>query len=401
MKKFLLSLSIILFASFNLFAEVDYLCTDGTVIPLYDIYSNATTSSPGEFQKWSISLDTPFYRVKGPINGSDLAALWRASLYGALTEIDLSEAEIVDGIIPDFAFWNETEQLDPSCEHYKYIRLKKIILPQNTKEIGQYAFANAINLEEVVFPDGLMKIDESAFYNCNLKNVVLPSTCINFDGTSQFRHNKNLKKFYMAEGTVTIPPSFVEECCFLEEFVMPSTVRYINDRAFLKCRKLKLLDLSSSLEIIGDLAFWGMDKLEELSFPISLKSIGRKSCEYLTSLQTIYCAAPEPPICQKIDSDEKSLYKPFGTNINYHKNTYQGANIHIPVGSAQKYRKAWGWDYFFLFYETDEFPNASVDNVNMDDSHNIDAIYDLSGRCISNPQNGTLYIHNGKKFIYH
>lgn len=38
----------------------------------------------------------------------------------------------------------------------------------------------------------------------------------------------------------------------------------------------------------------------------------------------------------------------------------------MPVGTAQAYRSAVGWSYFTNFIETDDFSQASVDNVAAD-----------------------------------
>ena len=378
----------------------DYLNNNGAMW-IDDIETSFRSSSAGMLAKKGADYNTRVFTVSGPINEEDLAVLWEASLLGNLVEIDLGEAELEGGIVPDFAFWNESGQVDTQCGHTRYIRLKKIVLPKNCVEIGKYAFANAINLDEVVFPAGLEKIDESAFYNCGIKEVVLPNSCVTFDGTSHFMHNVNLGKMYLPEGIESIPVGFVEECIFLEDIRIPATVKYIGDRAFLKCRSLKSIELPPALETIGDLAFFAVDAMERISFPATLKSLGKRCCEYMTVMRNIYCAASEPPVCEKLDTDTQSVYKPFGVNrINYNKITWEGARIHVPVGSAEKYRKAWGWDYFTNFVETEEFPDAAVEEVIADDDVAARVLYDLHGRQVLNPQEGHLYISEGKTIVY-
>lgn len=400
MNKILLSLAGCFCIAISAGAE-DYLRTDGVVIYLDNISTGINSSYAGHLADVGVDYDTGTFWVSGPVNGSDLAALWRASLRGNLVEIDLGDAEIEGGIIPEFSFWNEAEQTDPDCNHIQYLRLRRIVLPKNTVEIGRYAFANAINLEEVIFPEGLEKIDEGAFYNCGIKEVVLPNSCVALEGASHFAHNVLLEKMYLPEGIDCIPASFVDECICLEDINIPSTVQHIGDRAFLKCRSLKNIELSPVLETIGDLAFWGVDAMEQISFPATLKSLGKKSCEYMTVMRNIYCASPEPPVCEKIEADVNSEYKPFGVNgMNYHKITWEGARVYVPVGSAEKYIKAWGWNYFTHFVETEEFPDASVGEVVADAAANEPVLYDLYGRQVLNPQEGHLYISEGEKTVY-
>lgn len=72
----------------------------------------------------------------------------------------------------------------------------------------------------------------------------------------------------------------------------------------------------------------------------------------------------------------------------------------MPVGSADLYLNAWGWNYFTNFIETDEFPWAGVDDVSVDKVCEDGAIYDLQGRKVLQPVDGHLYIRNGKAIIY-
>ncbi len=276
MRKYLFTLIGCVLVSLSVGAE-DYLRTDGVVIALDDVDTAVNSGHAGKLARTGVDYQTRTLTVTGQINGADLTALWRASLRGNLAEIDLRDAEIEDGVIPDFAFWNESEQTDAACGHTEYLRLRRIVLPKNTVSIGRYAFANALYLDDVVLPDGLEKIDEGAFYNCGLREVALPASCVELEGTSHFMHNVHLAQVQLPEGIEVIPPSFVEECTFLEDINVPTTVRQIGERAFLKCRSLKSIQLSPVLETVGDLAFWGVGAMEEISSPATLKSLGKKS----------------------------------------------------------------------------------------------------------------------------
>ena len=55
--------------------------------------------------------------------------------------------------------------------------IKKIILPQSLKKIGDYAFSKCRELKEILLPDELEEIGNYAFYECNnLEYVRLPRT---------------------------------------------------------------------------------------------------------------------------------------------------------------------------------------------------------------------------------
>lgn len=54
--------------------------------------------------------------------------------------------------------------------------LKKIILPQNVECIGSSCFTGCSELEEIDLPEGLVSIEDNAFYGTRLKSIRIPST---------------------------------------------------------------------------------------------------------------------------------------------------------------------------------------------------------------------------------
>lgn len=102
--------------------------------------------------------------------------------------------------------------------------------------------------------------------------------------------------------------------------------------------------------------------------------------------------ASEPPVCEV--SKLNIGYTPFGGYDS--PSTPNDIPVYVPVGSAEKYRKAWGWDYFTNFIETDDFPTAIYD-VTTEHSDSQSSIYDLNGRKVTDTQKGHIYIINGKK----
>lgn len=55
-------------------------------------------------------------------------------------------------------------------------KLKKVVLPSSIRIIGESAFENCINLEEINFPDGLVRIGKEAFKNTNLISISIPNS---------------------------------------------------------------------------------------------------------------------------------------------------------------------------------------------------------------------------------
>lgn len=399
--------------------------------------------------------------VTGEIDDTDIHTLWDASFNGKLSVINMENATVKNGIIPADAFWDPNEQLYDG--YVSLIHLRRIILPDGIKRIEESAFLLAVNLEEInipsalqyvgafafygcenlktdplVLPEGFERIDENAFTNCwSLENVILPSTIteigesafeqtlvssINLPeglkrigdrafyfcrlkevhipnscqdlGDFLFSSNRDLEKIHLPEGIERIPNRFAYVCINLRQINIPSSVKSIGEEAFLGCQQLAGVELPYGLETVERKAFEYCDALEQLVFPATLKSLEAECCAYMSGLKRIYCLASEPPVCEK--SNLNVGYTPFGGYDS--GGTPRDIPVYVPVGSAEKYRNAWGWDYFTNFIETDDFPTA-INSISISQSRQ-NAVYDLSGRKVASPQSGHIYIINGKKRIF-
>ncbi len=100
-----------------------------------------------------------------------------------------------------------------------------VIIPEDIKEIGNYAFANCVRIENVIVPDSLNAIGGSAFENCgSLTNV-------------DFIKNISVIKPYTFSG-----------CTSLYEIVIPESITQIEDSAF-RNTNIQIVHNYSSLNI--------------------------------------------------------------------------------------------------------------------------------------------------------
>lgn len=407
--------------------------------------------------------------VRGPVNYVDIYTMWRSSFYGKLTVLNLENAEIQDNRLPRNAFWYQEEQYTLGSDIIEAINLRRIILPEGLEEIGEGAFAYAINLEEINFPstlkeiqghiftdcvrlnvnplvipegveeigymafnncksltakvvmpstlkrikggafvgsritecnfpEGLEEIGECAFYANCLKEAILPNTCQSLPGAMHFMLNYELEKVSLPEGIKAIPVDFVADCFELKEFIMPNSVEVIGRSAFGQCTGLHELQLSTSLKSIDREGLYDCKGLTTINFPSSLETLGTQSCENWRSIESIYCEALIPPTC--ISSEINSEWTPFGScSDDVDWGTRRDIPVYVPVGSAELYRNAWGWNFFTNFIEIDNFPYSGTESVSLDTSQQDDTIYDLFGRKVDTIVPGNIYIRNGKKHI--
>ena len=223
--------------------------------------------------------------------------------------VNLKKMEVPEGIetIPASAFANMaslTEITLPST--LKHIEeaafrncsgLPEITLPASLLSIGNYAFRDCIGFTEIELPAKIENISESCFSGCTyLKNVNLPDGlktiqanafaectslqsihlpdsitgmgCKVFDGCkklssvnypmgwdSPFTSCVNLKKMEVPEGIETIPASAFANMASVTDFILPSTLKTIEEKSCANCKEFGWTYFPISINSIADNAF--------------------------------------------------------------------------------------------------------------------------------------------------
>lgn len=156
--------------------------------------------------------------VSGKLNGTDVAVIRDMAREGFLADLDLKNANIVDGGEPYLAF--------PAGAHSYYTA---------NNVIGSFMFVGCEKLESLKLPSSVKRIESSAIYNNrNLKEIVLPSLC-EYIGNNAIYWCDSLK-------TVTIP----------------ANVSYIGFGNFQYCRSfqgVKVDPLNKNYKSVGGMLF--------------------------------------------------------------------------------------------------------------------------------------------------
>lgn len=101
-----------------------------------------------------------------------------------------------------------------------------------TSVIGEWAFADNDDLEEVILPEGIVMIDTGAFEGCNtLLRVELPDSLL-IIGDMAFYYCTGLTGVELPPHLYAIGPSAFVDCWKLTSIDIPETVRYIGSEAF-------------------------------------------------------------------------------------------------------------------------------------------------------------------------
>ncbi len=140
--------------------------------------------------------------------------------------------------------------------------IKKLVIPESVKSLGNKMCYGAKNLEEVVLPNNLTVIPDYAFENCSsLTNINIPTSLV------QIRAN-----------------AFSQTA--LKEFIAPESLKEIWLYAFKDAKELTKVELKNVTEI-GDMVFENCEKLESIVIPETLEEIGASVFGGCSSLQDI------------------------------------------------------------------------------------------------------------------
>lgn len=120
--------------------------------------------------------------------------------------------------------------------------VEEITIPEDTNNIGNFAFASCTELENIEIPDHIEEVGQGAFMNCiNLFHVKLP---------------ENMK---------TVNSFTFQNCWRLSDVQLPNVDR------------------------IGDYAFQYCHNIINITLPSTITSMGTNVFQYCDNLNTIYC----------------------------------------------------------------------------------------------------------------
>lgn len=177
--------------------------------------------------------------------------------------------------------------------------LEKIIFDENSKleHLETHAFNRAQALQEIVLPNSLQTIGQYAF-----KNVVPTKFSTPFFGSSRestsdrgfdylfdwWDYAKTIDEVKITGIDELESNYFGNSLVFIGGFVVTSNLKYIGSNIFSNTNyDFKTLVFEEGVEYIEDNAFKGLKYVEEIILPRSLKYIGYKAFSGLTNLETL------------------------------------------------------------------------------------------------------------------
>lgn len=170
------------------------------------------------------------------------------------------------------------------CSFDEFFEIKKIVIPDTVKEIGEGAFLEEVSLTKVVIPNSVERIGDDVFAGCRALTTIvehednddeiafLPRNVKRY-GERVFTGCSSLKRVVVPEGVEIIGTEVFDSCEAMVSINVPSSVKEIGKHAFWECLALSDVLLSEGLEVIGEAAFDNCRSLAELYLPQSLREI--------------------------------------------------------------------------------------------------------------------------------
>lgn len=231
------------------------------------------------------------------------------TISGALNETDINHIKNSMPNLLTIDMAGVDMKIMPNDMFYERKALLGIILPKNVEKIGSKSFTRCINLENIVLPEGLKRIDDSyesysnygAFYGCtSLKSVTSPST-LEYIGDYAFSQCTSLKKIEMKSGLSSIGQHAFAYCNRLKEVILPNTLTNCDGGAFRGCTALEEITLPKGLKQLGyeyessndnmwDYergVFSGCASLKKIILPEGLETISQFTFEQCANLTEI------------------------------------------------------------------------------------------------------------------
>ena len=145
----------------------------------------------------------------------------------------------------------DTGTITNADKEITYADIPKSIDGVEITSIGNYAFYDCKNLTNIVIPDSVSDIGNSAFAGCNLTNILIPNS-ISYISNSAFYN------------------------CNFTNIVIPNSISVIGNSAFEGCN-ITNIDIPNNVTIIGSYAFSNCKELTDISIPNSVTTI--RSCQ--------------------------------------------------------------------------------------------------------------------------
>ena len=228
--------------------------------------------------------------------------------------------------------------------------LREVTIPASVNNIGESAFENCRMLQEVTIPALVTEIKDSAFDNCRSLSAVhfggsteeqaddpAASQCaLQRIGNWAFYNCHQLQELNIPEGVTEIGDAAFYGCSYLEDLVLPSSLQTIGDNCFSLCSKLGRIIVNAAVPpVIEAKTFYEVDR----SIPVYVPKGSLEAYKADAYWSEFRLLDDDPATVLSPEADNSGcyaangmLYNPNGVNLN----VYNMQGVLIYTGNATK-----------------------------------------------------------------
>lgn len=228
--------------------------------------------------------------------------------------------------------------------------LQEFTIPASVNEIGESAFENCRMLQEITIPASVNEIYDSAFENCRSLSAVhfggsteeqaddpAASQCaLQRIGNWAFYNCHQLQELNIPEGVTEIGDAAFYGCTYLEDLVLPSSLQTIGDNCFSLCSKLERIIVNAAIPpAIEAKTFYEVDR----SIPVYVPKGSLEAYKADTYWSEFRLLDDDPATVISPEADNSGcyaangmLYNPNGVSLN----VYNLQGVLIYTGNATK-----------------------------------------------------------------
>jgi len=252
----------------------------------------------------------------------------------------------------------------------------------NCEKLYPFTFFDCNNLKEIILNEGLQSMEYSAFYDCDsLKYIYLPSSLEEGIDGDFLSSCPSLSTIDLSKDS----PYYTVEDNVLFDKNMTQLIKYA------PAKPDTVYTIPESVTFIGSEAFTFVQNLKKVVIPASVTEISSNAfdCSEDHLIDTIVCKSTTPA---------KAYYNSFKGEVDLRNH----AVLVVPDGSKETYLATGTWNEFKTIITESEVTGINeIEADNTPASATTDEkIYDLQGRRLDMiPENGVLYIKDGKKYL--
>ncbi len=165
--------------------------------------------------------------------------------------------------------------------------ISELQIPQGVVRIESSAFSFCDNLTHVTIPDSVIFIGNSAFSYCqNLENIAIPNSVTSI-GSHAFAGCKSIQQICLPDSVTRISEGLFEGCSSLENILIPNSITSIDAEAFISCSSLKYITIPDSVVSIGRKAFSNCISLSHILLSDSISKIASFTFDNCQDLKSI------------------------------------------------------------------------------------------------------------------